>query len=135
MEATFSRAMSLGSIQLYPEKSERLPQVGMIKLPRKYEKVRQISNGSFTSVFCIKDRGRIGTVYAAKFMKDKMKNENVEVGILKSLQNCEQVPKIIDIFHYDYQTILITEYFAGLYKFDIAKLSSSWQFQLQFHLN
>lgn len=113
MEATFSRAMSLGSIQLYPEKSERLPQVGMIKLPRKYEKVRQISNGSFTSVFCIKDRGRIGTVYAAKFMKDKMKNENVEVGILKSLQNCEQVPKIIDIFHSEYQTILITEYFAG----------------------
>ena len=114
MEATFSRAMSLGSIQLYPEKSEKLPQAGIIKLPRKYEKVRQISNGSFTSVFCIKDRGRIGTVYAAKFMKDKMLDENVEVGILKSLQNCEQVPKIIDIFHSQYQTILITEYFAGL---------------------
>ena len=113
MEARFNRALSLGSIQLYPEKSEKLPQTGIIKLPRKYEKVRQISNGSFTNVFCIKDRGRIGTVYAAKFMKDNTRNDNIEVQLMKALQNCEQVPKIIDIFHFEYQTILITEYFAG----------------------
>ena len=46
-------------------------------------------------------------------MKDKIKNDNEEVEILKALQNCEQIPKIIDVFHSDYQTILITEYFAG----------------------
>ena len=111
MESKFNRVLSIST--LYPEKSEKLPQTGIIKLPRKYEKVRQISNGSFTSVFCIKDRGKIGTIYAAKFMKDKIKNDNEEVEILKALQNCEQVPKIIDVFHSDYQTILITEYFAG----------------------
>ena len=111
MESKFNRVLSIST--LYPEKSEKLPQTGIIKLPRKYEKVRQISNGSFTSVFCIKDRGKIGTIYAAKFMKDKIKNDNEEVEILKALQNCEQVPKIIDVFHSDYQTILVTEYFAG----------------------
>ena len=111
MESKFSRVLSLTT--LYPEKSEKLPQTGIIKLPRKYQKVQQISNGSFTSVFCIKDRGKTGTIYAAKFMKDKTKNANEEVEILKTLQNCEQVPKIVDVFHSDYQTILITEYLAG----------------------
>ena len=111
MESKFNRVFSIST--LYPEKSEKLPQTGIIKLPRKYEKVRQISNGSFTSVFCVKDRGKIGTIYAAKFMKDQIKNDNEEVEILKALQNCEQIPKIIDVFHSDYQTILITEYFAG----------------------
>ena len=72
MESKFNRVLSIST--LYPEKSEKLPQTGIIKLPRKYEKVRQISNGSFTSVFCIKDRGKIGTIYAAKFMKHKIKN-------------------------------------------------------------
>ena len=111
MDSKFSRVLSIST--LYPEKSEKLPQTGIIKLPRKYEKVGKISNGSFTSVFCIKDRGKKGTIYAAKFMKDKIKNDNEEVVILKALQNCEQVPKIIDVFHADYQTILITEYLAG----------------------
>ena len=115
MESKFNRVLSMSS--LYPEKSEKLPQTGIIKLPRKYEKVRQISNGSFTSVFCIKDRGKIGTIYAAKFMKDKIRDDNEEVEILKALQNCEQVSKIIDVFHSDYQTVLITEYFAGRKEF------------------
>eukprot|EP00092_Neocalanus_flemingeri_P033572 GFUD01036497.1.p1 GENE.GFUD01036497.1~~GFUD01036497.1.p1 ORF type:complete len:690 (+),score=174.45 GFUD01036497.1:62-2131(+) len=111
MESKFNRVLSLTT--LYPEKSEKLPQTGIIKLPRKYQKIQQISNGSFTSVFCIKDRGKKGTIYAAKFMKDKTKNGNEEVEILKTLQNCEQVPQMIDVFHTDYQTILITEYLAG----------------------
>ena len=128
MESKFNRALSIST--LYPEKSEKLPQTGIIKLPRKYEKVRQISNGSFTSVFCIKDRGKIGTIYAAKFMKDKIKNDNEEVEILKALQNCEQVPKIIDVFHSDYQTILITEYFAGK---NLLLLKSMWHSQKNYY--
>ena len=111
LEPKFRRALS--NTTLYPEKSERLPKTGMIKLPRKYEKLRQISNGSFTSVFCIKDRGKTGSVLAAKFMKDNLKNDNQEVEILRRLQNCERVPKIVDVIHSDYQTILVTDYFAG----------------------
>ena len=75
--------------------------------------VCQISNGSYTSVFCVKDRGKFGPLYAAKYMKDKTKFGNSEVDILKQLQNCDQVVKLKEEHHDNYQTILITEFLSG----------------------
>ena len=46
-------------------------------------------------------------------MKDKRKHGNSEVDILKKLQNCQQVVKLIEEHHDNYQTILITEYLSG----------------------
>ena len=111
MESKLKRVLS--SNTMYPDKSEKLPSTGLIQLPERYEKICQISNGSFTSVFCVRDRGKLGPIYAAKYMKDKIEHDNAEVNILKKLQNCQQVPKIIEVCHKRYQTILITEYFAG----------------------
>ena len=64
-------------------------------------------------MFCVKDRGKDGPVYAAKYMKDKTVDGNTEVEILRSLQSSEHVVKIIESLHQSYQTILITEYLAG----------------------
>ena len=64
-------------------------------------------------MFCVKDRGKEGPVYAAKHMKDRTFEGNAEVEILSNLQSSEHVVKIIESFHLDYQTILITEYLAG----------------------
>ena len=46
-------------------------------------------------------------------MKDKTKFGNSEVDILKQLQQSEQVVKLIEEHHDDYQTILITEFLSG----------------------
>ena len=108
---------------LYPEKSVRLPE-GLMQLPGQYEKLSQISNGSYTSVFIVRDRGKNdnslleenseeGTLLAAKFMKDKTEFGNSEVDILRQLQGNEHIPRLIEDFHHDFQTILITEYLAG----------------------
>ena len=64
-------------------------------------------------MFCVKDRGKDGPVYAAKYMKDKTVDGNIEVEILRNLQKSEHVVKIIESFHQSYQTILITEYLSG----------------------
>ena len=76
-------------------------------------KLYQLTNGSYTKMFCVKDRGKEGPVYAAKHMKDRTFEGNAEVEILSNLQSSEHVVKIIESFHLDYQTILITEYLAG----------------------
>ena len=73
----------------------------------------QLSNGSYTKMFCVKDRGKDGPVYAAKYMKDKTVDGNTEVEILRSLQSSGHVVKIVESVHQSYQTILITEYLAG----------------------
>ena len=109
---------------LYPEKSEKLPELGLMQLPSHYEKVSRISNGSYTSVFIVRDRGKDensqsernfeeGPLLAAKFMKDKTEFGNSEVDILRQLQGSDHIPKLVEDFHHDYQTILITEYLAG----------------------
>lgn len=72
-----------------------------------------MSNGSYTKMFCVKDRGREGPLYAAKHMMDNVVDGNTEVDILRSLQSSENVVKIIETFHHELQTILITEYLAG----------------------
>ena len=64
-------------------------------------------------MFCVKDRGKDGPVYAAKYMKDKTVDGNMEVEILRNLQKSEHVVKIIESLHQSYQTILITEYLSG----------------------
>ena len=64
-------------------------------------------------MFCVKDRGKDGPVYAAKYMKDKTVDGNTEVEILRSLQCSDHVVQIIESVHQSYQTILITEYLAG----------------------
>ena len=46
-------------------------------------------------------------------MKDKKKHGNSEVDILKKLQNCHHIVKLIEEHHDNYQTILITEYLSG----------------------
>ena len=46
-------------------------------------------------------------------MKDKTKFGNSEVDILKQLQNCDQVVKLKEEHHDNYQTILITEFLSG----------------------
>ena len=64
-------------------------------------------------MFCVKDRGKDGPVYAAKYMKDKTVEGNTEVEILRSLQSSEHVVKIVESLHQGCQTILITEWLAG----------------------
>ena len=64
-------------------------------------------------MFCVRERGRDGSVLAAKYMQDSTMDGNTEVEILRSLQNSEHVVKIIESVHHRYQTILITEYLAG----------------------
>ena len=75
--------------------------------------IEQISNGSYTSVFCVRDRVRNGSLLAAKYMKDKTINGNSEVDILRDLQGCEKIVKLFDAYHDNFQTILITEYLSG----------------------
>ena len=64
-------------------------------------------------MFCVKDRGKDGPVYAAKHMKDKTVEGNTEVEILRSLQSSQHVVKIVESLHQGCQTILITEWLAG----------------------
>ena len=120
----------------YPERSQKLYDGELIELPERYEKVTspfylnfnskicilcttfaikicQVSNGSYTSVFCVKEKGESKTLYAAKYMKDKTEYGNDEVEILKKLQNCDKIIHLVEDFHENYQTILITEYLTG----------------------
>ena len=46
-------------------------------------------------------------------MKDRTFEGNAEVEILSRLQSSEHVVRIIESFHSEYQTILITEYLSG----------------------
>ena len=46
-------------------------------------------------------------------MKDKTELGNSEVDILKQLQGCDNVVRVVADYHQDFQTILITEYLAG----------------------
>ena len=43
----------------------------------------------------------------------KTKYGNDEVEILKKLQNCDKIIHLVEDFHENYQTILITEYLTG----------------------
>ena len=52
-------------------------------------------------------------------MKDKTEFGNEEVEILKKLQNCDKIIDLVEEYHENYQTILITEYLTG--KTDILK--------------
>ena len=111
MESKINKLLSKSTF--YPEKNEKLPEIGIMSLPEKYEKMYQMSNGSYTKMFCVKDRGKDGPIFAAKHMKDKTVDGNTEVEILRSLQSSEHVVKIVETVHQSYQTILITEYLAG----------------------
>lgn len=106
-----SRALSRAT--LYPVRSARLPRTGRMEIPAKYQELQQIANSAYTAVFAVKDRGKAGTVFAAKIMADRQKDGNEEVENLRALQNCEQVPRIVEVFHQDYQSILVMEYLAG----------------------
>ena len=46
-------------------------------------------------------------------MKDKTEYGNEEVEILKKLQNCDKIIDLVEEYHENYQTILITEYLTG----------------------
>ena len=46
-------------------------------------------------------------------MKDKTEYGNEEVEILKKLQNCDKIIDLVEEYHENYQTILITEYLIG----------------------
>ena len=94
-----------------------------------YERKYQISNGAFSSVFCIKQRGkRFHTLYAAKYLRANTERAKREVEILLRLQHCDQaccnispsetdcsvqVINFIEVFHCEYHTILVTEFLPG----------------------
>ena len=46
-------------------------------------------------------------------MKDKTEYGNEEVDILKKLQNCDKIIDLVEEYHENYQTILITVYLTG----------------------
>ena len=46
-------------------------------------------------------------------MKDKTEYGNEEVEILKKLQKCDKIISLVEEYHENYQTILITEYLTG----------------------
>ena len=74
----------------------------------------QISNGSYTTVFCVKEKKDSESLFAAKYMKDTTEYGNEEVEILKKLQNCDKIIDLVEEYHENYQTILITEYLTGM---------------------
>lgn len=52
-------------------------------------------------------------MFAAKYMKDKTEYGNEEVEILKKLQKCDKIIYLVEEYHENFQTILITEYLTG----------------------
>ena len=52
-------------------------------------------------------------MFAAKYMKDRTEYGNEEVEILKKLQKCDKIIDLVEEYHENYQTILITEYLTG----------------------
>ena len=95
------------------------------QLPRQYERKHQISNGAFSSVFCVRLRGRksgtggggnnaaAATLYAAKYLKAGTEAAEREVAVLRQLQKCQHVLKFVECFHCEFHTIIVTEYLSG----------------------
>lgn len=80
----------------------------------KYEQKYQISNGAFSSVFCIKQlRKKNRILYAAKYLKATREAAKREVEILVKLRRCNQVVTFIEVFQCQFYTILVTEYLPG----------------------
>ena len=46
-------------------------------------------------------------------MKDKTEYGNEEVEILKKLQKCDKIIYLVEEYHENFQTILITDYLTG----------------------
>ena len=61
----------------------------------------------------MREKGDSNSLLAAKYMKDKTEFGNEEVEILKKLQNCDKIIDLVEEYHENYQTILITEYLTG----------------------
>jgi len=80
----------------------------------KYEQKNQISNGAFSSVFCIKQlKKKTRVLYAAKYLKANREATKREVEILVKLRRCNQVVTLIEVFQCQFYTILVTEYLPG----------------------
>jgi len=80
----------------------------------KYERKYQISNGAFSSVFCIKRRGsKNKTLYAAKYLRAETERAQREVDILTKCLTCPQIIDFVEAFHTQYHTILVTEFLPG----------------------
>jgi len=84
------------------------------QLPPQYERKHQISNGAFSSVFCVKLRGKRNNIlYAAKYLKAHTDAADREVQVLRRLQKSQHVLKFIECFRCEFHTIIITEYLSG----------------------
>lgn len=75
--------------------------------------MRQISNGSYSAVWLVKERGTEGPLLVAKTVQDTTVEGSPETNVLRSLQDCGQVVRLMDAFHSHLQTIIITEYLPG----------------------
>ena len=62
----------------------------------------------------MKEKEDSESLFAAKYMKDTTEYGNEEVEILKKLQNCDKIIDLVEEYHENYQTILITEYLTGM---------------------
>jgi len=110
--AVYRRARS--SISIKPAYRSRLPSSGLtIQLPHSYQKVRQISNGSYSAVSIVVERGTEGPLLAAKTVQDTTLEGSPEAELLRRLQECEHVPKLVAVVHSHLQTIIITEHLGG----------------------
>jgi len=111
-KAVYRRARS--SISIKPAYRSRLPTSGLtIQLPHAYQKVRQISNGSYSAVSIVVERGTEGPLLAAKTVQDTTLEGSPEAELLRRLQDCEHLPKLVNVFHSHLQTIIITEHLGG----------------------
>merc|ERR1719239_495537 len=84
-KAVYRRARS--SISIKPAYRSRLPTSGLtIQLPHAYQKVRQISNGSYSAVSIVVERGTEGPLLAAKTVQDTTLEGNIKMTVTLRLK-------------------------------------------------
>ena len=84
-----------------------------------YEQNHQISNGAFSSVFCVRQlKKKTRVLYAAKYLKANKEANIRETEILIKLRKCSQVVNLVEVFHCQFYTILVTEYLPGKIRSD-----------------
>jgi len=80
----------------------------------KYERRYQISNGAFSSVYCVKQRGARNKVqFAAKYLARTCTTARREAEVLEQLRTCTQVVNFVEAFHCEFHTIMVTEFLSG----------------------
>jgi len=79
----------------------------------KYEKSYQLSNGAFSSVFCVRLRSAKNSLFAAKHLARASCTAEREAEILGALKRCAQVVPFVEGFHCKFHTIVVTELLSG----------------------